>query len=71
MRDWIAGCEALPFLRFVPVDNAIFARSVFLPGLFHPDPAHRIITATALMRDIPIVTKDQRIRNYPGVQSVR
>jgi PIN domain nuclease of toxin-antitoxin system len=70
VRDWIAKCEALPFFNFVPVDNAIFARSVFLAGPLHADPADRIIIATALTRDIPIVTKDRKIRNYPRVQSI-
>ena len=70
VRDWIAKCEALPFFNFVPVDNAIFVRSVLLPGPLHADPADRVIIATALMRDIPIVTKDRKIRDYPGIQSI-
>ncbi len=70
VRDWIAKCEALPFLNFVPVDNAIFLRSVFLPAPLHADPADRIIVATALSKDIPIVTKDQKIRDYPRIESI-
>jgi PIN domain nuclease of toxin-antitoxin system len=70
VRDWIAKCEALPFFNFVPVDNDIFVRSVFLAGPLHADPADRIIIATALTRDIPIVTKDRKIRNYPRIQSI-
>jgi len=70
VRDWIAKCEALPFFNFVPVDNAIFIRSIFLPGPLHADPADRIIIATALTRQIPIVTKDRKIRNYATVQSI-
>ncbi len=70
VRDWIAKCEALPFFNFVPVDNAIFVRSVFLPGPLHADPADRIIIATALARDIPIVTKDRKIRSYPHIRSI-
>jgi len=70
VRDWIAKCEALPFFNFVPVDNTIFVRSVFLPGRLHADPADRIIIATALTRDIPIVTKDRKIRSYPRVRSI-
>jgi PIN domain nuclease of toxin-antitoxin system len=38
VHDWIAKCEALPFLTFVPVDNAIFLKSVFLSGQLHSDP---------------------------------
>lgn len=45
--DWISRCEALPFLRFVPVDNHIALRSVQLPAPLHEDPADRIIVATA------------------------
>ncbi len=69
VRDWIAKCESLPFLTFVPVDNAIFLRSVFLPS-FHSDPADRIIAATALLKGMPIVTKDQRIRKSPGIETI-
>lgn len=70
VHDWIAKCEALPFLTFVPVDNAIFLKSVFLSGQLHSDPADRIIVATALMRGVPVVTKDRRIRKYAKVQSI-
>jgi len=70
VRDWIAKCETLPFFNFVPVDNAIFVRSVFLSGPLHADPADRIIMATALTRDIPIVTKDRKIRSYPHIRSI-
>ena len=47
-QDWIAKSEALPFLHFVPVDNAIAVRSVRLAEPFHNDPADRIIVATAI-----------------------
>ncbi len=70
VEDWIAKNEALPFFSFVPVDNAIFIRSVLLPGPLHADPADRIIIATAIMKGIPVVTKDEKIRNYPKVRSV-
>ncbi len=70
VRDWIAKCEALPFFNFIPADDAILVRSVFLPGPLPADPADRIIVATALARGIPIVTKDRKIRGYPGVRSI-
>jgi PIN domain nuclease of toxin-antitoxin system len=70
VRDWIAKCEALPFFNFVPVDNTIFVRSVLLTGPLHADPADRIIIATALTRGLPIVTKDRKIRDYPGIQCI-
>jgi PIN domain nuclease of toxin-antitoxin system len=70
VHDWIAKCEALPSFTFVPVDNAIFLKSVFLSAQLHNDPADRIIIATALMRGVPVVTKDRRIRKYAKVQSI-
>ena len=45
VSDWIAKCEAAPFIRFVPVDNRIALRSVELPSFPHSDPADRIIVA--------------------------
>ena len=70
VEDWVAKAEALPFLKFVPVDNAIALRSVNLPGSLHPDPADRIIVATALQRNARLITRDDRIRTYPHVRTV-
>ena len=70
LAQWIAECEKLPGLRFAPVTNAIALASVNLPGEFHPDPADRIIVATARHLAAQIVTSDRKIRNYPHVKSV-
>lgn len=70
VQDWIAKSEALPFFTFVPVDNATFLRSVLLPGPLHADPADRVIIATAIMKGMPVVTKDERIRKYATVKSI-
>ncbi len=70
LRDWVRKTESLPFVRFMPVDNTISLRSVTLPGQFHPDPADRIITATAMTMGLPLVTKDDKIINYPHVQTI-
>lgn len=61
--------EALPSLRFVPVDNSIAVRSVRLTEPFHSDPADRIIGATAIMMGAPVVSGDAKIGNYPYVTS--
>lgn len=64
VKDWIARCEALPFLNFVPVDNAIALAATSLPGRPPKDPADRMIIATARAIGASIVTKDARIRAY-------
>lgn len=70
VNDWVRKSEALPFIRFIPVDNTIALRSVAMPGIFHPDPADRIITATAMTMGLPLVTKDDKILDYPYIETI-
>ena len=70
VRDWLSRCEALPFLTFVPVSNAIAVESVRLPDFPHADPADRIIAATALSLGAPLVTKDDKLRNYSHLKTI-
>jgi PIN domain nuclease of toxin-antitoxin system len=67
--DWLARVEALPFVRFVPVDNRIALRSVGLRAA-HDDPADRMIAATALILGAPLVTKDGRLRRLEGLRTL-
>lgn len=70
VTDWIAKSEALPFITFIPVDNAVAIKSVNLPQPLHNDPADRIIIATAISMGAPLVTKDEKILKYPHVQTI-
>jgi PIN domain nuclease of toxin-antitoxin system len=70
VRDWLCRCEALPFLTFVTLNNAIAVESVRLPDFPHADPANRIIAATALSLGAALVTKDNKLRNYPHVKTI-
>jgi PIN domain nuclease of toxin-antitoxin system len=70
VRDWLCRCEALPFLTFVAFGNAIAIESVRLPDFPHADPADRIIAATALSLGAALVTKDDKLRNYPHVKTI-
>lgn len=66
---WLANVEALPFLKFVPVDNRIAAQSVRLDDFPVRDPADRIIVATALGLNVVLVTADKRLRSYRAVRT--
>jgi PIN domain nuclease of toxin-antitoxin system len=66
---WVDMALALPGIQLAPLDPSIAVHSTKLPGDFHPDPADRIIVATALENAMPIVTPDERIRSYPHVRS--
>jgi PIN domain nuclease of toxin-antitoxin system len=69
VKDWIAKSESLSILRFVPVDNRIAVLSNGLPGEIHEDPADRIITATTLMLGATLITRDQKLQDYPHVET--
>ena len=70
VADWVARSEALPFVKFVAVDNHIALRSVSLPAPLHDDPADRIIVATALSVGATLVTMDRRLRRYRQVKTI-
>lgn len=70
ISEWISKAESLRFFQFIPVDNAIALRSVNLPPPLHSDPADRIIIASALALNVPLITKDEKILNYPIVDAV-
>ena len=69
-RDWIARAEMLPGLRIVPVDNHIAVKSVFLRPPLYNDPADRIIVATALTLGVTLITRDERLHQYPHVRTL-
>ena len=70
VNDWVAKSERLPFLQFLPVDNYVAVKSVNLPQPLHSDPADRIIIATAITIGAPVVTKDEKVLNYPHVKTI-
>ena len=70
LSDWIAKVEAKKRTRFVPVDNRIAVASVQLPAGLHKDPADRIIVATAMLLDIPVVTADRQLRAYSHIRTI-
>lgn len=44
--------------------------STHLPGSFHKDPSDRILVAIARRYNIPLITCDAKIINYPHVQTI-
>ena len=56
-------------VELLPVDTGVWLRSLSLPWE-HPDPADRVIVATALMRGLPLATKDASIHQFADVTCV-
>src|SRR5262249_7477937 len=61
---WRQRVLAQPGLGDVPIDGEIGIEAVHLPGTLHPDPADRLIVATARLQGCRLVTRDQRLLDY-------
>jgi PIN domain nuclease of toxin-antitoxin system len=59
--DWLSIAAHPRTVRLVPITPAIAAGTAALPSTFHRDPADRIIVATCLELDAPLVSHDRLI----------
>lgn len=62
--DWIEKSLSLSGIQLLPLTPHIAVESSQLPGEFHGDPADRVITATARIENITLVTKDKKMIHY-------
>jgi PIN domain nuclease of toxin-antitoxin system len=67
--DWLDQALVYPGMTLLPLTAQIAVASKRLPGVFHRDPADQIIVATARELGLPLVTVDQRILDYPHVDT--
>jgi PIN domain nuclease of toxin-antitoxin system len=67
IRSWLQGLASQ--LRTIGVTPAIADTAVALPSSFPRDPADRLIYATAVEHDLPLVTKDRAIRDHARPRS--
>jgi PIN domain nuclease of toxin-antitoxin system len=63
-RDWIKAALAFPGLRLLPLEPDVALDCNELPGQFHPDPADRILVASARHLGVPLMTRDKKIIAY-------
>jgi len=68
--EWLALALQPRFVRVIPIDADIARLSNDLPGVFHEDPADRLIVATARRDNLLLLTSDEKILNYPDVRGV-
>ena len=69
-EEWLDYAINNTGLRVLELTPKIALESCNLPGNFRKDPADRIITATARVSRSQLVTKDQKIIDYPFVTAV-
>ncbi|MCK4763144.1 MAG: type II toxin-antitoxin system VapC family toxin [Candidatus Aminicenantes bacterium] len=63
LEEYVERLKKLRTLEIAAVDENIWMRNLSLDW-DHPDPADRTIVATAELKELSIVTKDQLITNY-------
>ena len=63
IEEYVARLKQLDRLSIIPVDEDIWLESINLDWA-HKDPADRAIVATAKLESVPIVTKDEIIKQF-------
>lgn len=70
-HDWFAELLAIPGLRLAPLEYSAAVQSSFLPGSLHPDPADRLLVATARHLDATLITRDASLLAYAAAGHVK
>jgi PIN domain nuclease of toxin-antitoxin system len=69
--EWFEFALAYPGVELLAITPAIATLAYSLPEPFHKDPSDRIIVATALELDLPLMTADLKVSQYPHVRQAR
>jgi PIN domain nuclease of toxin-antitoxin system len=70
VQDWIDRALEKPGFRLLPLDPQTAVTATRLPGVFHGDPADRIIAATCLVHHASLITKDKRLRDWEQINTI-
>jgi len=69
IAEFARRIEKSGIIELLPVTTAVWLRSLELPW-DHRDPADRVIVATALWQDVPLLTADAEIHRFQGISCV-
>jgi len=68
--EWLAQVRRLPEYRIEPLTVEIAERAGQFGDAFPGDPADRMIAATALLRGLPLVTRDEKLRGIEYLKTI-
>jgi PIN domain nuclease of toxin-antitoxin system len=72
VNEWVERALDRPDIRLIGLEHAITViDSCRLPGDFHPDPADRLLVATARRENAVLVTHDRKIFDYGAAGHVK
>ena len=68
--EWLDQVRRLPEYRIEPLTDDIAERAGQFGEAFPGDPADRMIAATALLRGVPLVTHDEKLRGIEYLKTI-
>ncbi len=68
--SWLRRLLNYPDVELLPITPEISVRAYSLPEPFHRDPADRLLVATAIEWECPLLTDDRLILDYPHVETI-
>lgn len=68
--EWLTQVRRLPEYRIEPLTDDIAERAGQFGDAFPGDFADRMIAATALLRDVPLVTFDEKLRKTEHLKTI-
>lgn len=68
--EWLSQVRRLPEYRVEPLTDDAAERAGQFGDTFPGDPADRMIAATALLREVPLVTHDERMRGIECLKTI-
>jgi PIN domain nuclease of toxin-antitoxin system len=69
IAEWLKTAGLYFPLTWLDLDVEICLKSTQLPGNFHQDPADRFIAASTLLNQATLITKDEKLRSYPFLET--
>jgi PIN domain nuclease of toxin-antitoxin system len=69
IEEFVRRLEQSRAVELVPVDTTVWLKSLAL-SWDHRDPADRVIVATALLKGVPVLTKDEGMQAFGGIETV-
>ncbi len=67
---WLRAAAASPHLEVLPLTVDVAIESEQLGDAFPPDPADRLIAATARLHDLTLITSDRPMRKSAAVRTL-
>ena len=68
-RLWLREAVSRNGWETQPITLEVAEEAWCLPGAFHSDPADRILTATARLENMLLLTTDRKLLDYPHVRA--